>query len=74
MPSERHHRYCERLKKEEAIFMADHENLLLELGLVSKSIYNFDSEKMGRQYIMVWKFQCTDLGGRGRSSTREKRS
>ena len=28
--------------------MAGHENLLLELGLVKKSIYNFESEKKGK--------------------------
>ena len=46
--SKRHCQCCERLKKEEPIFMADRENLLLELGLVRKSIYNFESEKKGK--------------------------
>lgn len=37
MLSKRHHKCYERLKKEESIFTADHENLLLDPGLGRKS-------------------------------------
>lgn len=37
MPSKRHHKCYEKLKKEESIFTADHENLLLDPGLGRKS-------------------------------------
>lgn len=36
MLSKRHHKCYERLKKEESIFTADHENLLLDPGLGRK--------------------------------------
>lgn len=61
MPSDMHHKYCDKLKKEVSIFMADKKKLLLDLALRGKS--NFDSGKGGRQNMMVWKLKCTDLGG-----------
>lgn len=39
--------------------MADRENLLLELGLVRKSIYNFESEK--REDQISWFVNCNVL-------------
>lgn len=61
MPSDMHHKYCDKLKKEVSIFMANKKKLLLDLALRGKS--NFDSGKGGRQNMMVWKLKCTDLGG-----------
>lgn len=75
MLSKRHHKCYERLKKEESIFTADHENLLLDPGLGRKSrILTQKKKKKGRQNIMVWKFIFTDFGRTERSSIRERRS
>ena len=76
MLSESHCKYCERSEKEESIFMADHENVVLDPPRPWKEEQNFDSgkKKKGRQNIMVWKFTCTNFGGTGRNSIRERRS
>ena len=45
MLSESHCKYCERSEKEESIFMADHENVVLDPPRPWKEEQNFDSGK-----------------------------